>query len=66
MPATDMPDQVFKDLQTDGRGNSPLACKNYPARTHPMGNKVEENFHEVVYSGRAGQGSGSGGSVRGN
>jgi hypothetical protein len=55
MPATDMPDKVFKDLQTDGRALSPLACKNYPARRHPSGNKNGENFHEIVYSGRRGQ-----------
>jgi hypothetical protein len=55
MPATDMPDEVFKDLQTVGRALRPLACKNYPARRHPLGNKDGENFHEIVYSGRTGQ-----------
>src|SRR4030095_9189172 len=35
-----------------GRALSPIACKNYPARTHPLGNKDAENFHEVRYSGK--------------
>jgi len=55
MLATDMPDKVFKDLQTDGRALSPLACKNYPARRQPLGNNNGENFHEIVYSGRSGR-----------
>jgi hypothetical protein len=38
-----------------GRALGPIACKNYPARTHPWGNKGGEKFHELVYSGNNGQ-----------
>jgi hypothetical protein len=47
--------EFSRTCRLKGRGLSPRACKNYPARTHPLGNKDAENFHEVGYSGRTGQ-----------
>jgi len=49
--ATDMPDEVFKDLRTEGRALGPLACKNYPKEQIPPGIKTRKISMNVTLAG---------------